>query len=114
MGDQEQLARVLGNVLDNAVKYTPAGGSIYLATDVCDGWAELRVRDTGGGISAQALPHVFDPFYRADPSRNRRTGGSGLGLAIVHAIVQRHGGSVSIDSQLGTGTTVLVRLPRPS
>lgn len=107
----DELRRVLGNLVDNAVKYTPPGGCVDVSGRVDGREVVLEVSDNGQGIAAEALLHVFDRFYRADPSRTRGTGGSGLGLAIVKAIVERHGGSVAMASQPGTGTTVRVRLP---
>ncbi len=110
-GDPEHLARALRNLLDNARQHTPAGGSVHVSCAAENGGALLSVADTGAGIPARHLPHVFERFYRADPSRSRRTGGSGLGLAIVRSIVEWHGGAVSIHSAEGRGTTVTVRLP---
>lgn len=110
-GDGEYLARALRNLLDNARKHTPAGGSVHVTCAVENDSALVSVADTGPGIAAHHLPHVFERFYRADPSRSRRTGGSGLGLSIVRSIVEWHGGAVSIHSAEGRGTTVTVRLP---
>jgi signal transduction histidine kinase len=75
------------------------------------GWAELRVSDTGVGIAAEHLGHVFERFYRADTARARADGGAGLGLAIVHWITQAHGGQISVESELGHGSTFTVRIP---
>ncbi|MBI3964604.1 MAG: HAMP domain-containing protein [Chloroflexi bacterium] len=111
-GDRDELTRVLRNLVGNAMKYTPPEGTIRLVSRVSGDAVELVVNDNGAGISAEDLPHVFDRFYRADPSRTRKTGGSGLGLAIVRAIVEWHGGDISIASELGAGTSVTVRLPR--
>ncbi|HEU4740091.1 MAG TPA: ATP-binding protein, partial [Meiothermus sp.] len=76
--------------------------------------AEFRVSDTGNGIAAQDLPHVFERFYRADQSRRRDPGGSGLGLSIAKWIVEQHGGEIRLESELGKGTTAIVRLPLPA
>lgn len=111
LGDWEQLTRAIRNLVDNAIKYTPAGGTIALSCRTESGWCEVEVSDTGAGIPAADLPHVFDRFYRADKSRTRKTGGSGLGLAIVRSIVEGHGGSVAVQSQVGRGTTFTIRLP---
>lgn len=105
--------RAIGNLIDNALKQTAAGGSIEVSvhTDPSKGVAEVQVRDTGRGIAADHLPFVFDRFYRVDDSRSKDSGGTGLGLALVKSIAIIHGGSVSIDSSLGVGTTVFFRLP---
>jgi two-component system OmpR family sensor kinase len=113
MADPARLTQVLHNLLDNALRHTPAGGSIALRAGCDDGDVWLAVQDSGEGIAAEDLPHVFDRFYRADPARSRATGGAGLGLAIVQAIVEAHGGRVSAASQgvAGQGSTFTLRLP---
>lgn len=112
-GDRDALQRLLLILLDNALRHTGAGGTIEVRTrDENNGWASVRVRDEGEGIAAENLPHIFDRFYRADTARARATGGTGLGLAIARAIVDDHGGEISVESQLGHGTTFTVRLPR--
>lgn len=110
-GDRQSLRRVCLNLLDNAFKFTPAGGEIELRLKTAFGKAELTIADTGSGIAAEHLPHIFERFYRVDPSRNRETGGAGLGLAICRAIVVRHGGEIHLMSQAGRGTVVRVELP---
>lgn len=110
-GDHDQLSRVLRNFLDNAFKYTPPGGAVTLRSRRTSTQAVIDVIDTGVGIAPEDLPHVFDRFYRADPSRTRRTGGSGLGLAIVRAIVSQHGGTVNVESTPGQGARFTVALP---
>ncbi len=110
-GDPDQLARVVRNLIDNAVKYSPAEGCVRLTAGVIGDEVVVSVADTGAGISPEDLPHVFDRFYRADAARNRKTGGSGLGLAIVRSIIEWHGGTVHIDSQPARGTTASFRLP---
>ncbi len=115
LGDPERLKQVLLNLLENAAKYTPPGGRITLAARP-DGpnRVALDVRDTGSGIPADALPHVFERFYRADPSRTRnpnKAGGSGLGLAIAKSLIEAQGGAISIASTVGEGTTVTVHVP---
>src|SRR5581483_2641581 len=107
----EQLRIVVRNLLDNAIKYTPAGGQITLAAQAAAGALQVQVRDTGVGIPADALPHVFDRFYRVDAARSGRQGGAGLGLALVRAIVAAHGGEVQAASAPGVGSTFTVRLP---
>jgi two-component system OmpR family sensor kinase len=111
-GDQLRLRQVLGNLVRNARVHTPPGTTITISVQCLDleRMALLTVSDDGPGIAPEALPHVFDRFYRADASRSRSSGGSGLGLSIVQAIVQSHGGRVDLTSAPGA-TTVEVRLP---
>jgi heavy metal sensor kinase len=110
-GDLGLLKRVFTNLLLNAIQYTPSGGRmiVSLCQDADDGI--LTITDTGIGIPKKALPHIFDRFYRADPSRSYETGGSGLGLAIAQKSVEFHGGSISVQSEEGHGTTFRVSLP---
>jgi signal transduction histidine kinase len=96
--DRARLRQVLHNLLANALRHTPAGGAITISAQAEDGGMRLAVVDTGDGMEPQQLAHVFDRFYRTDPSRSRESGGSGLGLAIVKAIVEAHGGTVSAAS----------------
>ena len=111
-GDVEGVRRAITNVVDNALKYSPADTRVNVrASRAEDGGVEVVVQDDGPGIPVDALPHVFERFYRADHSRTRATGGSGLGLAIVKAIVEGAGGTVFIESGTGSGTTVTMRLP---
>ena len=110
-GDADKIAQVITNLLSNAVQYTPEQGTITLETRSQDGLAVLTVSDTGIGISAEDLPHVFDRFYRVEASRSRDKGGSGLGLAIARAIIHAHGGTIGVSSEPGKGTTFTVRLP---
>src|SRR5206468_12245876 len=111
-GDQMRLTQLLVNLVDNAVRYTPSGGVVSVAVEREPQWAVLRVTDTGAGIAAEHLPHVFERFYRADPARARADGGAGLGLAIGQWIAQAHGGQISVASELGRGSAFTVRLPR--
>ncbi len=108
LGLIKQTMRIL---MDNSIKYTPAGGHIRLAAAVRGGEAHLSVQDEGQGIDAQSLPHIFDRFYRTDQSRARQTGGTGLGLAIAKWIVDRHGGHFEVLSREGIGTRMTVVLP---
>ena len=110
-GDKELLTRMLLNLLDNAVKYTPAGGEISLALTRQNGNAEITVRDTGIGIAESDRQRIFDRFYRVDKARSRALGGAGLGLSIVRWIVEVHGGEIHIDSAPGRGSTFTVDLP---
>lgn len=111
VADRTRLVQVVGNLLGNALRHTPAPGTVTVRARRSGGEAVVEVADTGVGIPAEDLPHVFDRFWRADKSRNRRTGGSGLGLAIVRNLVELHGGSVAVESVVGEGTTFTVRLP---
>jgi heavy metal sensor kinase len=110
-GDAARLRQVFYNLLDNAIKYTPAGGEIEARVEARAGEAVATVRDTGIGIPAEHLPRVFDRFYRVDKARSREQGGTGLGLSITRSIVNAHGGSVELDSAVGRGTTCTVTLP---
>ena len=110
-GDETHLRQVAANLLANALRHTPAGTPVRVRLRAADGWAELEVADEGPGMDAEHAARVFEPFYRADPSRTRETGGAGLGLAIVAAIVADHGGTVTVDTAPGRGATFRVRLP---
>lgn len=113
-GDADQLRRVLLNIVENALKFTPPGGRVALrGANEHQGWVTLEIQDTGAGIPPEALPHVFERFYRADPSRTRpswQMGGSGLGLSLARELVEAHGGTIAISSSVGQGTTVTLRL----
>jgi signal transduction histidine kinase len=110
--DPDRIGQVLGNVLDNALRYTPSGGSVTVAADHRADGVRLSITDTGEGIAAEHLPHLFERFYRADAARDRAHGGSGIGLAIVKALVEAHGGRVAVTSPgPGQGTTVTLDLP---
>jgi heavy metal sensor kinase len=110
-GDEARLRQVFFNLLDNAINYTPEGGHVEVRVEAVDGLAIATVRDTGEGIPAEHLPHVFDRFYRVDKARSRERGGTGLGLSIVRSVVAAHGGSIELDSALGRGTSARVLLP---
>jgi two-component system sensor histidine kinase BaeS len=110
--DAERMGQVLGNLLDNALRHTRANETVTLTCRRIEDWVEYRVSDTGDGVAAAHLPHLFDRFYRADTSRDRRRGGSGIGLAIAKALVEAHGGGISATSSgVGHGSTFTVRLP---
>jgi heavy metal sensor kinase len=110
-GDSRRLGEVATNLLSNAVQFNKEQGEIRVETGLQDGFAILTVGDTGQGITAEDLPHIFERFYRADKSRSRSSGHSGLGLAICKAIVDAHGGTIEVSSQPTVGTTFTVRLP---
>jgi len=109
--DRTLVQRAVGNLVSNAMAHTPPGGSVVLATNTESATIRIEVSDTGVGIPAEALPRVFDRFFRVDTSRSQASGGTGLGLAIVQSITQLHGGDVEIASQLGQGTRVTLRMP---
>ncbi len=110
-GSRRDLAIAIRNLLDNAIRYTGDGGAIGTALTSDDGEAELVVSDTGDGIPTRDLTRVFERFYRVDNARSRATGGTGLGLAIVKHVVESHGGSVGVESELGAGSRFTVLLP---
>ena len=111
VGDPALLARAMGNFLDNALKYTPAGGHVWLETRRRGSQILFSVKDDGPGIPAAALAHLFEPFYRPDVARSRDTGGVGMGLAIARAIAERHGGAARVSSTEGEGTVAELALP---
>ena len=111
-GDEVRLKQVVVNLLDNAIKYTQAGGTVTVSVHAQPGHARLEVRDTGIGIAPEAQRHVFERFYRAKDVRSSDVEGTGLGLAIVHSIVEAHRGSISVTSTKGQGSSFVVRLPR--
>ena len=110
-GDRARLKQVVVNLLDNAIKYTPKGGSINIRVKATKGSAVFDVEDNGIGMPAGALPHVFDRFYRIDKARSRQMGGAGLGLSIVKSICTAHGGWVEVESSEGQGSRFRVELP---
>jgi two-component system heavy metal sensor histidine kinase CusS len=109
--DRSLMLRAVSNLVSNAIAHTPQGGTVTLAAMNGDAAMRIEVSDTGVGIPAEALPRVFDRFFRVDPSRSKASGGTGLGLAIVQSILTLHGGSAEITSQLGRGTRVTLRMP---
>ena len=110
-GDPLRLGQVVVNLLDNAIKYTPEGGTVEVTVEKNSEQAVISIADTGIGIPANALPHIFERFYRADRARARDSGGAGLGLSIVKAICSAHSGEVSVESSESLGTRVTIALP---
>jgi heavy metal sensor kinase len=110
-GNYEMLQRMLLNLLDNAVKYTAEGGRICVTLGLHDAQARISVSDTGLGIPAEDQSRIFDRFYRVDKARSRALGGAGLGLSIARTVVEGHGGTISVESDLGRGSTFQIKLP---
>ena len=111
--DASLLGKAVGNLLSNASRYSPEGAEIRVTAAARGAWAVLTVENTGARIPAEALPHLFEAFYRAEPSRSRATGGSGLGLYLVRMIVERHGGTCRIENS-ADGVCFTALLPRLS
>jgi signal transduction histidine kinase len=109
--DPLRLRQIMINLIDNAIKYTPPGGHVRVAVAPEHDVATIEVSDTGQGIPEDAVPYIFDRFYRADKARSRELGGSGLGLAIVKAICELHGGRIQVESAVGQGTRFRVEIP---
>lgn len=109
--DVRRIGRVLGNLIGNAIDHTPAGGQVSLNAWRADGRLWIEVRDTGVGIAPEALPHIFDRFFRGEPARPRTMGGAGLGLAIARGLVEAHRGRIHVASMPGAGTTFTLELP---
>ncbi|HET6777142.1 MAG TPA: ATP-binding protein [Actinomycetota bacterium] len=110
-GASKDLSLLVGNLLDNAVRYTPSGGRVDVEVGVKEEGIFLEIRDTGIGIPARDLPRIFERFYRVDPARSRQTGGTGLGLSIAKHVVEQHSGRIAAKSELGRGSTFRVILP---
>ncbi|MGE5371808.1 MAG: two-component system histidine kinase PnpS [Solirubrobacterales bacterium] len=108
--DEDLIGQVLINLIDNAIKYTPAGGRIVVRISADDKWISVHIMDSGMGIPKDSLPRLFERFYRVDKARSRGKGGTGLGLAIVKHIMELHEGEVFVESELGVGTTFTIRL----
>jgi signal transduction histidine kinase len=109
--DRDKLSQVFINLISNAIKFTPEGGSITVKVSCVDKDASIEISDTGIGIPKEDQAHVFERFYRTDKSRSRATGGAGIGLTIAKSIVKAHGGEISVSSEEGKGSTFTVILP---
>jgi signal transduction histidine kinase len=109
--DEARMMQILGNLISNALRYTPSQGVVTLSAELSRRTVEICVQDTGEGIAAEELPNIFDRFHRTDSSRHSESGESGLGLAIVKALVELHGGSTSAESTPGKGTTIHLLFP---
>jgi signal transduction histidine kinase len=109
--DAERIGQVVRNLLNNAIAYTPTGGSIEVAARQMNNWVEISVVDSGTGISPQDLPYIFERFYRADKSRARSTGGAGLGLTIAKRLVEAQGGKIEVQSEVDKGSRFSITLP---
>jgi signal transduction histidine kinase len=110
-----KMQRVLSNLLQNAIRHTPASGAVNVSAQLCDGGQQVQVeiKDTGEGIASEDLEKIFEPFYRGEKSRVRNPGnGSGLGLAIAKGFVEAHGGNIGVESRAGEGSKFWVRLPK--
>ncbi|MGH2740477.1 MAG: ATP-binding protein [Actinomycetota bacterium] len=110
-GSRRDLSQLIGNLLENAIRYTRKGGRVRLTIDQRDGLAELIVADTGIGIPSRDLPRIFERFYRVDRARARETGGTGLGLSIAKHVAEQHGGRIDVESELGRGSMFRVAFP---
>ncbi|MDO9301966.1 MAG: sensor histidine kinase, partial [Anaerolineales bacterium] len=111
MMDTQRIGRVLNNLIGNALRHTPAEGGVNVRARRTVSGVEVSVSDTGEGIRAEDLPHVFESFYRGEKSRSRSSGGAGLGLAISRGIVQAHGGGIKVQSEAGRGSQFTFSLP---
>jgi histidine kinase len=109
--DRERIHQVLFNLLDNAVRFTPAGGRVTVSADGHNGSVDVHVADTGPGIPPEHLPRLFERFYRADLARSQKDGGTGIGLAIARSVVEAHGGRIWADSRPGEGSVFTFELP---
>ncbi len=112
MGDGEKLITVLNNLFENALKFTPKGGTILLSAKDCADYVEISMKDTGIGIEKEKLGKIFDKFYQVDGSSRRKAGGCGLGLSISGGIIKGHGSEIRVESEIGRGSTFSFRLKK--
>jgi signal transduction histidine kinase len=111
LADRQRLNQILANLVRNSLRHTPQGGLIALRAERQEGWIVISVEDTGEGIPAERIAHIFERFYRGDEARDRASGGAGLGLAIVRELVEAMGGDISVESTVGRGSNFSFRLP---
>jgi two-component system phosphate regulon sensor histidine kinase PhoR len=112
LGDKDRLKQALGNIIDNAIKYSSEGSTTTVRIDESEGKVSIAVSDTGPGIEPEHLPRIFERFYRVDKARSREVGGTGLGLAIVKHIIEAHGSKILVTSEIGKGTTFSFELKK--
>jgi two-component system sensor histidine kinase VicK len=110
-GDKDRIEQVILNIIGNAIKYTPENGCVKVTADKLEDYIEIRIADTGMGIPQEDIPRLFERFYRVDKARSRAMGGTGLGLSIAKNIVEAHRGSISVESEYGKGTEVIINFP---
>ncbi|MCM3764580.1 cell wall metabolism sensor histidine kinase WalK [Neobacillus niacini] len=109
--DADRMTQVFVNLIGNALRHTPSGGKVEVSVQQQGDLVLIRVADTGPGIPAEKLPHIFDRFYKADASRSRSESGTGLGLSIAKGYIEAHGGVITVESQVGRGTVFLITIP---
>ncbi len=109
--DPERFLQIIHNLLSNAIKFTPSGGKVILHADVQDNWLHISVTDSGAGIPADELPHLFERFFQAKNQEHAKAGGTGIGLSLTSELVKAMGGKISVESEVGVGCTFLVKLP---
>jgi signal transduction histidine kinase len=109
--DRSRLSTAVSNLIDNAIHYNKPDGEIRISAEVRDGMLSLAVADTGHGIPSDELPRIFERFYRVDKARSRDSGGTGLGLSIVKHAIESQGGTISVTSRIGSGSTFTIHLP---
>jgi signal transduction histidine kinase len=112
-GDRARLKQIIVNLLDNAIRFTQRGGTVWLRTTADDMGSVLELSDTGIGIPSASIPHVFDRFFRVDEARSREDGGAGLGLSIVKSICSVHGAEIEVESRIESGSCFRVTFPPP-
>jgi len=110
MGDPQSLERAIGAIVDNAIKYSPDGGKVIVKLSIDDNKIQIEIQDYGVGISPEALPKIFDRFFRIENINGQLFGGVGLGLSIAHQVIEQHGGSIEVSSTLGVGSIFYINL----